>query len=128
MGMAIILQSGFNQSSIYHPPRACGARKKMTELTLHLGLQGDRSKINLHWHDHDNIEHQDQVEVFMLDRDKPRIIQVYINSMFAMEHVAGCGPTYRMNQVPGQPSSRRDFDVGNAYVIAWPLPPREEWW
>ncbi len=93
----------------------------MTELTLHTGPQGEHSKINIRWHGHDRIEHQEQVDVFVLNRDAPGILQVFVNGTFVMEHRTGRDPTYCMNGPDQQIEKYLGIDK-DSYATIWPLP------
>jgi hypothetical protein len=53
----------------------------MTEITLHTGEPGSRLVVNLDWHDHNNIKHDDRLEIRVLRVDKPRTIQLILNNV-----------------------------------------------
>jgi hypothetical protein len=61
-------------------------------MTIHTGCAGDRDTINVDWFDHDNVKHAAKVELVMLERDKPRTLQIRVDGVIVAEYVpTGCG-------------------------------------
>ena len=52
----------------------------MSELTIHTGAQGDETRINVDWFDHNMIHHQFTLQIRVLPQDKPRKIVVMVDS------------------------------------------------
>ena len=51
------------------------------EITIHTGCQGDSNKINIDWHDHNNVHRKEILEVNVLEKDKPRTLVFKINGL-----------------------------------------------
>ena len=51
------------------------------ELTIHTGLQGEHSTINLEWHDENNRVLKDEIIIIVKEQDKPRILEILINGV-----------------------------------------------
>ena len=53
----------------------------MTEITIHTGTQGDRFMIHIDWFDHNNVQHQNDIEIAIMDQDKPRVLAIVLDGM-----------------------------------------------
>lgn len=61
------------------------------DLTLRTGPPGEHDKIVVEWFDETGEHHSLDIEVVMLDRDRPRTLEVRIDSWAVYRHVAGKG-------------------------------------
>ncbi len=52
----------------------------MAEITIHTGCQGDRNLIHVAWFDENNVRQVTEVEVNILPQDKPRTLEIKVNS------------------------------------------------
>lgn len=53
----------------------------MSHLTLQTGFPGDRTSIDVHWHDHDHVAHVTRLEINVAKQDKPRTLQILLDGM-----------------------------------------------
>lgn len=51
----------------------------MSELTIHTGNQGDHIAIHVDWFDENNVHYRETISIVVLDRDKPRTMDFYLN-------------------------------------------------
>ena len=67
-----------------------GRNEKMgAELTLHTGCMGQENTIHIDWFDHNNVRHKTRVDIRILDRDKPRSLQLAVNNEVVYQNDAG---------------------------------------
>jgi hypothetical protein len=53
----------------------------MSELTLHTGLQGEETVINLAWFDENGCPQKTTLEIHVLEQDKPRTLRMLLNGV-----------------------------------------------
>lgn len=53
----------------------------MSELTVHTGLAGEHTMINVSWFDHNGVTHLTPIEVIVCEHDKPRTVEIWINGI-----------------------------------------------
>ncbi len=53
----------------------------MSELTLHTGLQGDMNTIHLDWFDSNGCRQKTELEINVMNQDKPRTLEILINGV-----------------------------------------------
>lgn len=53
----------------------------MDEFTIHTGGMGERIKVTFLWHNENNVPIETVAEVKILNRDKPRTMEFYVNGV-----------------------------------------------
>ncbi len=55
------------------------------ELAIKTGCINDSTTINIEWFDHNNVRQTNTLEIHVLNRDKPRAIEILIDNNFLCE-------------------------------------------
>lgn len=53
----------------------------MDEVKVHTGGMGDRMNVTFLWHNENNVDIETVAEVRILNRDKPRTMEFYVNGV-----------------------------------------------
>ena len=53
------------------------------EITLHTGCQIDAMRVNIDWHDENNIHRVVPIDIIIREQDKPRTMEILIDGVVA---------------------------------------------
>jgi len=56
-----------------------GENIRMTQMIIYTGTPGDKTRIEMHWFDENNVPMRTLIDVEILDLDKPRTLRVKVN-------------------------------------------------
>jgi len=51
------------------------------EITIHTGFMGSQTLIHIDWFDHNNVKRDDKLELKIMDKDKPRTLEIILNDV-----------------------------------------------